>query len=344
MKHAILLCAALLALVQCGSKPSQAVQTLNVFTWADYIDPQLVKEFEAKNNCKITFSYFDSNEQMLAKVKAGGSSYDVLYPSSYAVKLMLTDNMLMALDPAKIPNMAQMDPKYLALVAEQDMKHSVPYTVSTTGIGYLAELGELEPTWAVFANPELKGRMTLLDDIRETIGAALKFHGYSLNTTSEEELATARDTVIGWKKNAAKFESVQYHHGLASGEFKLVQGYIGDILQAQAQNPNIRFMLPKEGFAFTCDQLVIPKNAKNPDLAHAWINFLCDPEIAARNTNFMKFLCPNLGSYGKLSPELRDNPALFPPPDVLARAEYIDELGKDLDKYNKVWDEIKAAQ
>ena len=343
-----------LFLIGCGSKDpgskNQAPKVdekpavLNVFIWSDYLAPELVKEFEAKYNCKVQLSFFESNEQMITKVKGGGSAYDVLYPSSYAVTMLVRDEFLLPLDHSKIPNLKNIDSNYKNLIAEPEMEHSVPYMVSTTGIGFLSELGDLEPTWAVLGRPELKGRITLLDDMREVIGAALKFNGFSLNSTNEDELAKARDTVIEWKRNAAKFESTQYHYGLASGEFKMVHGYGGDILQAQSENPDIRFMLPKEGFAFTCDQMVVPKNAPNPDLAHAWINFLHEPDVAARNTTEIMYLCPNSGSYEKLDKALLDNPAVFPPAEVLARAEYISDLGEDLAKYVKVWDEIKAAE
>ncbi len=318
--------------------------TLNVFIWSDYVDPALVQAFEEKHFCKVNLNFFESNEQLLAKIKAGGAAYDVLYPSGYAVQTLVKEDLLLPLDHAKIPNLANVDRTYSNLIADPAMKFSVPYMVSTTGIGYLAELGDLEPSWAVLGDPKLKGRVTLLNDIREVIGVALKLHGYSLNTTDEAELAKARDTAIAWKRNAARFDSTQYHYGLAGGEFKLVQGYSGDVLQSQKENPEIRFMLPKEGFPLTCDEMAIAKTSRHPDLAHAWINYFHDGGVAARNTMFIKYLCPNTASYEQLPAEVKNNPAVFPPAEALARAEIVRDVGADLAAYTKVWDEIKAAQ
>lgn len=344
----LLVLVSLLFSLTCGGGPTQEAPKekarLNVFIWADYLDPALVKEFEEKNQCKVVLSYFDSNELLLAKLTAGANGYDVIYPSSYMVNIMVKKDMLLPLDHGKLSNLANIDPNYLPLVAEADMAHSVPYMVSTTGIGYVGSLGEIPTSWSALEDPRVSGRMTILNDARESLGAALRYHGFSLNSTNEEELAQARDQVILWKKNVARMDNDQYHYGLANGEFLMTMGYGGDILQAQQQNPDIRFMLPKEGFAFTCDQMVIPKDSNQVELAHAWINFLHDPEVAARNTQFTKFLCPNKASYEKLPEALRNNPAIFPPPEVLQRAEYIQELGEDLAKFTKAWDEVKAAQ
>jgi spermidine/putrescine transport system substrate-binding protein len=186
--------------------------------------------------------------------------------------------------------------------------------------------------------------MTMLNDMRETIGAALKFLGYSINTRNEAELAKARDVVVRWKRNLAKFENEQYKSGLGSGEFSVVHGYSGDIFQVQAENADVEFVVPKEGTSLSSDDLVVPKDAKQAALAHAFINFLHDPKVAAENSNFISYLCPNKPGYAFLSKELRENPAVFLPPDLKAKCEVIEDLEGDNAKYTKVWDEIKAAK
>ena len=173
--------------------------------------------------------------------------------------------------------------------------------------------------------------------------AGLRFLGYSSNTKSEEELQKARDVVVRWKKNLAKFENEQYKSGLANGEFLLVHGYVGDLLQIQAQNPDIGIFFPKEGFVMTCDCLVIPQGARNVELAHKWINFMLDPQIAAQNTEFMQYLCPNKDAYPLLSESIRNNPAVILPEEVKARGEVNLDLGEENAKYTKTWDEIRAA-
>jgi len=333
--------AAVLGLAGCG-KPAPKV--LHVYTWADYIKPELVQRFEKENGCTIVIDTFDSNEAMYAKLKAGASGYDVMTPSSYYVAIMSGQGMLLDLDHAKLPNLVNVDTAYLRIALDPTMKHSVPYMLTNTGIAYLkSKVKDPRPTWAMLDRKDLKGRVTMLNDMRETIGAALKFLGYSLNTLDDRQLEQARDVVIRWKANLAKFESEQYKNGLASGEFLLAHGYSGDILQAQKENPDIAFLAPQEGLSISCDDLVILKGSKVVDLAHRFINFLHDPEVAAENSLAISYLCPNSAAYPKLPADFRDNPAVKLDPAVQAKCEVITDLGKDNAKYTRIWDQIKAA-
>jgi spermidine/putrescine transport system substrate-binding protein len=345
--RAVLILAAavcLLGLTAC-SKPSKPAAVLHVYTWADYIKPELVARFEKEHACKVVIDTFDSNESMYAKIKAGATGYDLIMPTSYMVSLMQSQGMLQPLDRSKIPNAARIDPEYLAIAVDKTMDHSVPYMITNTGIAYLkSKVKDFEPSWAMFARADLKGRMVMLNDMRETIGGALKYLGYSLNTRSEEELAKAKDVVLGWKANLAKFENEQYKSGLASGEFLLVHGYSGDILQIQTENPDVAFAMPREGGTISCDDMVIPKTAKAIDLAHAFINFLHEPAVAAENTDFTQYLCPNKDAYAMMSDAIKNNPAVFLAPEIKAKCEVLDDLGADNAKWVKVWDEIKAAK
>jgi spermidine/putrescine transport system substrate-binding protein len=331
---------ALLAAIACKQQP----KTLHLYTWADYVKPELVARFEQEQGCTIVIDTFDSNEAMYAKLKAGGGGYDVITPSSYMVQVMHRQGMLLPLDHARLPNLANVDPEVLKIAIDPRMDHSAPYMMTITGIAYLgSKVADVRASWAMFDRPELKGRATMLADMRETIGAALKFLGYSINSTDPAELAAARDVVIRWKRNLAKFENEQYKTGLASGEFLLVHAYSGDILQVQEENEDIIFAVPEEGTSIACDDLVIPQDSEHADLAHRYINFLHDPKVAAENTEFISYLCPNKASYPLLSEETRANPALFVPAEVQAKSEVITDLGNDNAAYARVWDEIKAA-
>jgi spermidine/putrescine transport system substrate-binding protein len=324
----------------CGKQ----VRTLHVYTWADYIKPELVARFEKEFHCRVSIDTFDSNEAAYAKLKAGASGYDLITPSSYMVKLMWEQGMLQPLNHNLLPNIVHVDRDYLKIALDKEMHHSVPYMLTNTGFAYLkSRAGNVEPSWSVFDRADLAGRMTMLNDMRETIGAALKYLGFSLNTRDERELAAARDVVIRWKKNLAKFENEQYKTGLASGEFIVTHGYNGDILQVMEENDDIVFVAPREGISISCDDLVIPKDAKEVELAHAFINFLHDPQVAAENTEFIHFLCPNSAGYRLLGRETLDNPAIFLAPEVREKSEVIEDLGADNAKYVKIWDEIKAA-
>ena len=328
-------------LAGCGAKKPE----LHLFTWADYFKPSLIAQFEQSHGCKVVVDTFDSNEAMLAKFKAGASGYDLVTPSSYAVAQMRQLDMLQPIDHAKIPNLGNVDPVYLKSSPDPRMEHSVPYMLTYTGVAYRKDrVKDVASSWSVFDRTDLKGRMTLFNDMRETLGAGLKSLGYSINTVNRKELEAARDVVIRWKKNIAKFENEQYKTGVASGEFLLVHGYSGDIVQVMGENSNIVFMLPREGFSMSCDDFVIPKNARNVALAHAFINFFHDADNAAANTEEIGYLCPNSASFPKLSEATRSNPAIFPPEEVRAKGEIIQDVGANLALYTEMWDGIKAAR
>jgi len=328
-------------LAHCG----KAAPVLHIYTWADYFKPALVARFEKENSCRVIIDTYDSNETMYAKIKAGASGYDLLTPTSYMVSLMNSQGMVQKLDHSLLPNLVHIDPEYLKLAIDKTMDHSVPYMIVNTVIAYLgSRVKDFEPSWAMFDRNDLRGRMTMLNDMRETIGAGLKFLGYSINSTNEAELVEAKEVVVRWKKNIAKYENEQYKTGVASGEFLLVQGYSGDILQVQQENPDVRFAVPREGTAISVDDLVIPEGVGEAGLAHSFINFLHDPEVAAENIAFLKYLSPNKEAYALLSEDLRKNPGVFMDPEIRARSEIIADLGESLALYIRIWDEIKAAK
>ena len=329
--------------VLCGC--AEKKPTLHIYTWSDYVKPELVQRFEAENGCRVVIDTYASNEEMYAKLKAGATGYDLLFPSSYMVKIMHDQGMLQKLDLDLIPNRANVDPDYMKLAFDQAMDHSVPYTVTITCLGYLgSKVPDFKPTWGMLDREDLKGRMTMLNDHREVIGVALKYLGYSLNTLDYRQLAEAKEVVLRWKKNLAKFENEQYKNGLASGEFLLVHGYSGDLMLVQAENEDIQIAVPEEGSQINFDDMVIPEGAPQPELAHKMINFILEPQSAAELTEFIYFLCPNRPSYALLSEEIRQDPILFPPPEVVAKLETIADLGENNVKYTKLWDEIKAGE
>jgi len=336
--------ASLLFLAACG--PSKPV--LHVYCWSDYFAADLLEEFGERFDCKVILDTYDSNEMMVAKLQSGAAGYDVVFPSSYMVQTMVEDGLLLELDREAIPNLANIDSSYLANVAlDKEMRHSVPYMSGTTGIAYRSDAVEdFEPSWAMFGRSDLAGRMTLLDDPREVLGAALKFLGHSLNSTDPAEIEAAADQVIEWKRNLAKFDSEGYKAGIASKEFYVVHGYGGDVQQVITENndPAIVFALPKEGFVMWEDTVAIPATADNVELAREFINFLHEPAIAARNTEEVFYLCPNVGAYPLLSEEVRSNPVIFVPAELLPMGEQIVELGDALALYTAAWDRVKAAE
>lgn len=324
---------------------SAADKVLHLFIWDDYLDPDLVEQFEKANGCKVAIEVFDSNESLHAKFKTGATGYDVIVPTAYMVTILNREGYLAPLDHTKLPNLKHMD-KTLCdeLSHDKPMKVSVPYMAAPTCIGYVkTSVKDPKPSWAMFDRADLKGRMTLLDDPRETIGAALKLLGHSANSTDDAQLAAARDVVIRWKKNIAKFDNDQYNNGIASGEFLLCHGYAGDLYQAQEENEEVVITVPEEGTLVSLDFLCVPKAAPSPELAHAFINFLCDPAVAAQNAEFNHYLPPNKDAYPLMSEELRADKIIMMDASIRKNWEVIDDLGEATEKYSKIWDAIKAA-
>jgi spermidine/putrescine transport system substrate-binding protein len=301
----------LMLAITLGCGPQKKI--LHIYNWADYIRPELVTEFEQKDNCRVMIDYFESNESMYAKLKAGATGYDLVFPSSYMAAIMQKQSMLQSIDHTMIPNIQYIDRQYLAKTQDKTMTYSVPYMISFTGIGYNTEkVQNVKRSWAMFDRPEYKGRMVLLNDMRETIGAALRFLGYSVNTLNDDELGKARDVVIRWKKNIAKFEVDESKRGLAANEFWLVHNYSGDIIQVMEENDKVDFFIPEEGTIFACDDMVIPVDAKETELAHRFIDFMHDPQVCARNIEFIYYMSPNTEAKKLLSEELRNNQNIFP--------------------------------
>jgi spermidine/putrescine transport system substrate-binding protein len=329
----------------CLALAAVQAETLHLYTWADYISPEVVAQFEKQQGCKVVIDTFDSNESMYAKFKAGASGYDLVFPTAYMIQVMHAQGMLQELDHSKIANLPNIDTAALAKVLDKTMSHSVPYTIAYAAIAVRKDkVKDAEATWAMFDRSALAGRMTLLDDMRESIGAALKFLGYSINSRDETQLAAARDVLIRWKKNIARFDNEGYKAGIDSAEFLLVHGYSGDLFQVQMENPKVEILIPREGVTIGCDAMVIPKSAKQPALAHAFINWVLDPATAAANMEWMGYYCPNKPALAKVSPEFLKNPAFTIPEELQAKCEVIEDLGPDLAKYTLVWDQVKAAQ
>lgn len=346
MKKYITASAVAIATIACAliSGCGPAKPALNVYMWSDYIDMDLVREFEKQNDCKVVIDIFDSNEFMYSKLKAGGTGYDVILPTTYMAKVMFDQKMLEKLDHSKLPNLKYINPKYLSdLALDKKMEYSVPYMIGFTCVAYNKEkCGSLPETWDVFSNEKFAGKMTLLNDHRETIGAALFFLGKSMNDTNDADLAKAKEVLLKWKKNLAKFDNELYKVGIQSGEFLVVQGYSGDLFQVFAEAPNLTYMCPKEGISMSCDDWVIPATAKNKELAYKFIDFLCSPKNAAKNMEFTCYSAPIPEARKYVSEENKNHPGMFLPDDLYKRGELIRDLGEDNAKFNALWDAVKS--
>lgn len=330
---------ALLLFSSCTSSENE----LHVYTWSNYFDPAVLEKFENDHDCKVVINMFDSNESMYAKLKLGAAKYDLIFPSNYYADMMEKQGMLAPIDKTLLSNYRFVDPVYLKLI--DDPTYAIPYMITWTAIAYRKDkIGDQSPSWHLFNRQDLKGRMTMLNDLREVIGAALKTLGYSANSTNPKEIDDAANLAIQWKANLAKFESEQYKNGIASGEYLLVQGFAGELSLVNEENPDVVFALPEEGTTFSFDMITLSKESENPALAYSFINYLLDPEVASQNIAYTKFPLANQGALDIIPASLKDNPALFPPPSFIEKSQLIKNLGKMTELYNKAWDKIKAAE
>ena len=343
--------AASMILAGCEQKPE-----LHIYTWSDYIAPDVVESFEEEFGCKVVIDTFDSNETMYAKLKAGGTGYDVITPSSYLVELMAREGLVAELDHSKLPNVrANFDPAFASLVTDPGFKFSVPYAVTYTGFCYAKDKvpeGADVASWEILGNEALRSKVTLLDDIREVIGAGLMSLGHSINSTDPAEIDAAVEQVLKWKKNIRKFDSESYKTEVASGATWVGQGYstdavqviVGDEEEGVDPRDDIGFALPKEGFSISFDEMVLAANAPQPELAYAFMNYIYDGENAKAN---MEYICgPNPVKPGidALDAEYRD--LIILKPEQVARGQVIraiDQIPGAMELYNKAWDRIKAT-
>ena len=305
------------------------------------LDPELVSEFEKEFQCRVVVDLYDSNESMYAKIKLGNSSYDILFPSNYYLEIMSKQGMVKPLDLNLIPNHIYLDPQYFS---PENNPYGIPFMVSYSGIGYRSDKVSLDdPSYTIFNSPQYAGRMTMLNDAREAIGAALKTLGHSVNTTDKNAVESAADLLINWKRNLAKFENEQYKNGLINSEFLVCQSYSSDILQVRSETDQIEYGFPKEGAILSIEFVTISQKAPEPELAHAFINYMIAPKSAALNIQRTHALTPVLDSYQYLPEHLSRSPILFPSEDQMKAMEKIQDLGPDARIYYKAWERVRGS-
>ncbi|MDR0463522.1 MAG: extracellular solute-binding protein, partial [Treponema sp.] len=263
-------------------------ERLYIYNWTYYTPDSVIEKFEKEFNVRVIYDEFPSNEDMYAKLKSGGTGYDIVFPSADYVSIMIHERMLEKIDKSKIPNLVNVDPAVLGFADyDSNMDYSVPYYFGAAGIVVnAARVPDFERSWSIFAREDLRGRMTMLDDMREVMGDALVYLGYSVNSTDRAQISEAKDLINQkWKPNLVKFDAESFGKGFAAGDFWVVQGYpevvFEEIAEDQRMMANTVFFIPEEGGPAYIDSMVILKDAKNIDLAHKFINFIHDPRIYA---------------------------------------------------------------
>ena len=327
--------------------PGQTDGDLLLYNWNDYMDDDLIADFEAEFGVRVTQDFYPSNEEMLARVVAGGAQYDVVVPSDYMIELMIEDSLLLPLTRAAVPNIANVATQFADPPYDPGLDHSVPFLWGTTGLGVNVELlGDVEPSWDLVFDPELAGnlpgRVLLLDDARETMGAALNWLGLDPNTQDEADLQAAADAIATARAWTAAYNSDLYAELLLSGEVVVSHGYSGNFLEAFDGDERFAYLVPQEGATLWTDNLAILATAPHPCTAHTFLDFVLRPEQHARLTNLIYYPSPNALADPFIDPEILSDPDVYPDAQTLSRLTFLRDTGDAEVRYTDLFTQARS--
>jgi putrescine transport system substrate-binding protein len=364
-----------LAVAACGKKheaqqaqqPGAAAQeekVLHVFNWSDYIAEDTVPNFEKQSGIKVTYDVFDSNDVLETRLLAGNSGFDVVVPSASFLERQIKAGVFQKLDKSQLPNLKNMDPDIMNRVGLHDPnnEYAIPYLWGTTGIGYNEDkikkiLGDAKPdSWNYIYDPKLVAKfkdcgLSLLDAPDEILKTVLAWMGRDPNSQKEDDLKAAEAKLMPIRPFVRKIHSSQYIDDLANGDLCIAVGWSGDILQARdradeaKQGVKIKFAIPKEGTIVWFDMLAIPADAKHPKNAHAFINYLMDPQVAANNSNTVNYANGNAQSLSMVNDDVKNDPGIYPTPEVKAKLFPSLAYGEDFQRLmNRMWTKFQTGQ
>ncbi|MGE0710913.1 MAG: spermidine/putrescine ABC transporter substrate-binding protein [Planctomycetota bacterium] len=355
MKRLLLLCA-LALLTGCpqgapAQPKDQGAPELNLYIWSEYIDPQLVKDFEQRAKCKVNISLYESSEEMQAKLQhaAGASQYDLCVVPSSNVPLLARLELIRKLDHGKLTHLDHLAPRFRDPPYDKGSAVSVAYQWGTVGLLYDKQKHpQLDASWKVLFDPAARvGSFVLIDEMRDQLGIALRYLGKDVNTTELDALAKARDLLLEAKQDArcAGFEGgVGGKNRVVAGTVDMAVVWNGDAVKAirQDQKGRLGYLVPREGSLLWADALVITKDAPHAELAYQFVDYLLEPEVGAKLSAFTKYATPNQKALEKVDPKDREDPAVYPPEEVLKGLDYVVDLGPKTQLYDEVWTAVKA--
>ncbi|MGG6296162.1 ABC transporter substrate-binding protein [Leptolyngbya sp. AN02str] len=328
-----------------GGEAAASADTLHVYSWSAYIDEDLLKQFEQETGIRVIADIYDSNETMLARMQAGGGQqYSVIYPSDYMVETMKELDLLLPLDGDRLPKTADLleqwqDPPY-----DPGNEMSFPYAWGTTGLIYnAAELGEIEDWDYLWDNQrQLSRRMTLLNDVREVMGMALKSLGYSNSTQDPDEIEAAYELLAELKPDLNSFTTDGWRDQIIVGDLLVAHAYSVDGIDAMQENPDLQYVVPASGATVWTDAVVIPKSAPNVDAAYAWLNYILAADTSAPIVSRLRLATPNKQAFELMPDELKSDETLFPPDEVLAKCEVLATVGDAAEIYDRYWTQLNS--
>lgn len=339
----------------CSKSPDSATsrpagEALNVYMFSEYIDPAIPAEFERQTGTRVRVSVYEATEEMIAKLQqAGGAEqFDVVVASDHAVPVLVKLGLIQALDAEKVPNRANLSGRFRDPAYDPGNRHSLPYQWGTVGLMYRKDrVRDFEPSWAMVFEPgRSPGPFVLIDSMRDMLAAALKYDGRSVNSRDASEVKSAGERVLRAKKQAAclGFEGgVGGKNKVVSNEAAVAIVYNGDAVRAAEEEPNVAFAVPKEGTVMWVDVMTLSARARHVEAAHRFINYILDPQVGAKLSNFNRYATPNEAALPLIRAEDRSNPAIYPSEELMKKMEYLEDLGGDTRLYDEVWTAVKAG-
>ncbi len=323
----------------CGTDHSKVIR---VFNASEYIGSDVIEKFEQETGYKVVYSEFASNEDMYTKIKT--TSYDVLIPSDYMIDRLIREDLVQPLDFNNIPNYQYVNETFKNPYYDEDNKYSVPYMWSTVGILYDSnkvsdEVNDMSVMW----NEKYKGKIFMLDSVRDSIGMTLKKLGYSVNSTEDTELEAAKAALLSQRSLVLGYVTDEVKDKIISGEGYMGLVYSGEAGKAMSEKESLKYTIPQNGTIYCVDAMVIPKNAQNKAGGECFINYMHKPEISAQNALETFYGCTNTEGLKLLPDEIKNNKGLYPEDDVLKMSEMLVSSDKINQKYLQIWNEIMAS-
>ena len=319
---------------------------VNVYNWGEYIDEEVIQQFEETYQIKVNYSTYNDNEIMYSKVSSGTANYDVICPSDYMIQKMISENLLEELNYDNIPNIKNIDPTYLASSETFDPGnlYAVPYCWGTVGILYNKTMVD-EPitSWSALFDEKYKDNILMMDSVRDAYAIALTYLGYDLNSTNKDEIQEATALLQEQYPLVQAYVLDQVRDKMIGNEAAIGVIYSGEAIYTQRENPDLEYVVPEEGSNVWIDSWVVLKDAKNKENAEKWINFMCDPEVALKNFDYITYSTPNMAAKELIEDEdIRNSTIAFPGSDVLDRCTAYTYLGSDMDEYYiEQWNKVK---
>ena len=317
---------------------------VNVYNWGENIDESIFDDFEKKTGIKVNYKTYQANEQLYSVLKQGGSSYDVIIPSDYMISRLIDEDMLEKINFDNVPNIKNIDSRYLNQAFDPKNEYSVPYTWGVTGIIYNSKTIKDDITdWTAMYNPAYTGQILQFDNSRDAFASALFILGYDVNTTDKSLIDEAYELLKQQKPILQGYFMDEMYDKLEGGEAAIGAYYAGDALLMMENNPDLKFVIPESGSNMFIDAMCIPKGAKNKANAEAFINFMCETDVCLANMDVTCYATPSKPAYDALPDEVKNNPIMFPSDDVLDKCQIYINLPTEInDYYAKLWTDLKS--